>query len=1733
MKKKLFSILVPASSPVIFVAACANTNNNDDFPKQKFYFLDSDDFMNLMNKLQNDYQANKELITNRNFIDSLSKNVIYFNELKSQKDDEKLRDSNDVKDKYQEIIKFLNSSSFDYKNINNYFSNLLHDLDNLIKKINKDNAQSELRNQITKIFNQNNNDSFNNIKQQIFESMPKNINLFSNNEFQNKLNENLKTFNSNYKNLQNLSKYSFNNEVQISQSDFNINNFINSKSMDFNSLNQKFSELNQILSDELTQKQKILDDKLKNYHNEIKSMNIDYKFDANLINYLKTKSNSLFVNAQDEQFLSTVNYINQQIKEIEEFRKQNSIIFSDVIKVVVNKYLHLKNTNFDSLATLNELKDEVKKVNKLITSFIILNNYRSKDIIRYAEALSQKINSSKFLTTKQKDVLLDQSKNLANTLQVQYLTNEIKAQESNFAQLKKDFIQQINANNQFSTSIKTYFKTRAYSKDSLQEFNEFKDYPLQFILLLENLKNEIQKTNDAVAAKHIDTKKILDFFLSDSAILFSKIYNSELNTLEDFDIENIDTNVLRLNDFYYTLKRFNEKNIDINKTYDNLSSLLLEQIAKHNTVSLAKDPNGYDVNQYLHSGSINLNNYRVFLNEGDDDVFDFDVSNLELKENNPNILVVTLNVFLKSNRFIKAEIKKEIPFSNDIKPFINKIILNNLDQFYSVDYESLSKLSLDEFIKLTDKKVFFKPRINGIENFFNFDIESYQKYQDKHLYFKFNVLFNKQIIKTAIIPTLNTVDFLENNAPTSQQDAKDLAEIQKILKGSKEYFYSILKFKPNTYYTHAQYLASDAIKAFDDVYDLPKFGKYKIFIKDVINVDNYNATADLILWYKINGKEAPIKFLGDLYANPIHMINFKLQDFFDIKPKNGDNFTESDFDGYKAIDANDARIFDNLNEANIQQVRVNGQVWGNGNVSNYFSIINARDFIQQRHFFTASYFFKIESGSASNKTDNKDLSTYIPFGTGNYDKDVVIYPINNNDINRIRNRYFTYYYDFKLVGKRGLSFRIGFIDKQHQDRRYSPNQTFTLINFVNDYQQLHYPQIMLNNLTYDDISVDNNKLVKHTISYYQSHLDDLNQIIKIKSNNGILTYRNFDLPASEIRIDEIQAIDATSAYIRFGVNTFDGSNASGHVKSLSWFKINGFQTENPRSPHQNPVYSNNDANSLRTIYNAPNNVHRERVLELYWKDALWSINKDTNTIFWTLQHKILDPMFTQNTSNRKLILSFNGGAIIQNGYNISITENPAFDVEFDYDEIKEKQIVNVAVDVTKNKKKFTFMVQASWNNNNIDFALWTKNPANKIIIDPRNATSSVTKELSGYKFLFANGAATLKVKYDSTQQTEDFHWNTNAFDYSKIMANTFNQPYLFYNKPEYLFDHNIYNPNQNVSFKFHDGYKMQLESIRLKEYGKYSELVRAIIGRSIAYSPGGAIATASMLGKVNNDPNDGRFYVITNHHAQSSGIWDFSLISGKNLFFRTSDITISAPFLQEVTYATRGRYGWTDYTSADGNEATTIWIGIQQYNNNGDPLLNTNRTPERLDATIIIVDINKQIAKARNEGKFDLALYLENWFKLNNAKIDYTWKYNNMNSPVTKDVASISYPRANQTAILDHRPARYYVDSTLGMDVGYQQNYAPFYSGAGASGTGRYIGDDSFASLWNSGVGFLYSVSWNYDALNYNYFGVNWNGEHPFELKNKHSFASQIIRANAVNPNKYALPWFMKQIKEK
>ncbi|WAM09819.1 hypothetical protein ONA24_00415 [Mycoplasmopsis cynos] len=80
-----------------------------------------------------------------------------------------------------------------------------------------------------------------------------------------------------------------------------------------------------------------------------------------------------------------------------------------------------------------------------------------------------------------------------------------------------------------------------------------------------------------------------------------------------------------------------------------------------------------------------------------------------------------------------------------------------------------------------------------------------------------------------------------------------------------------------------------------------------------------------------------------------------------------------------------------------------------------------------------------------------------------------------------------------------------------------------------------------------------------------------------------------------------------------------------------------------------------------------------------------------------------------------------------------------------------------------------------------------------------------------------------------------------------------------------------------------------------------------------------------------------------------------------------------------------------------------------------------------------------------------------------------------------------------------------------------------------------YIGGDNYIATWTAGASNntrKASQGYAYDNRNFNFFGVNWDNENPLKLKNYHSIASQIMRANLRFPEKYDLPWFFKEINE-
>ncbi|WP_027121401.1 hypothetical protein [Mycoplasma leonicaptivi] len=76
------------------------------------------------------------------------------------------------------------------------------------------------------------------------------------------------------------------------------------------------------------------------------------------------------------------------------------------------------------------------------------------------------------------------------------------------------------------------------------------------------------------------------------------------------------------------------------------------------------------------------------------------------------------------------------------------------------------------------------------------------------------------------------------------------------------------------------------------------------------------------------------------------------------------------------------------------------------------------------------------------------------------------------DNDKLDRELFYYFYDVQPVGKHGMSFKIGFIDKNNPQKRYSNGKTFTLYNIVNDYEQELYPEVVLNKIKLSDLNIN-------------------------------------------------------------------------------------------------------------------------------------------------------------------------------------------------------------------------------------------------------------------------------------------------------------------------------------------------------------------------------------------------------------------------------------------------------------------------------------------------------------------------------------------------------------------------------------------------------------------------------------------------------------------------------------
>ncbi|MBN3534915.1 MGA_1079 family surface serine endopeptidase [Mycoplasma procyoni] len=1442
---------------------------------------------------------------------------------------------------------------------------------------------------------------------------------------------------------------------------------------------------------------------------ELKNPNILVVANRDVINLWQ--ANGIFSVVETDKALSELNNLITLYET-----KQNA----EVSKVVSKAHQFLDNyTNYKTISSLKQKIDELnKEFNSVLETQDLVSDYLKNKINIFKEELKK----DKELTEEQINSILAKVESVSSELQLQNLQNEVDNIKSDFENLKKELVAEIEG-----LAIVSKFKDRLVFKtmsfEDLTKFNEFK----QSFSELKNSLISLIKLDKKLDKKREDKelKAAAEYDLYKKRTSFAPIYKAF--ELAEVDLINLAQTKAKLEEYKAELQKvleLNSQNIDNQKT---VVDLFKEDTEKLWNVDFSENAQAYEIDKTSYSASYNFKNAKLVFDTHDTDLVDFEIVDLQLLPEDRNTLKIVTKTTLKNNPEIFYTIEKTKTFTKDVSEYLKNLSFNNLDQVFVVDYEALSENKISEFLALPlDKKLeFFKAKNRVLNNFFTFRLNDDFEIKNKRVYATFDVLFNKQVISSSKIPAIKQINFLSEDADKEKfMDRINENKVLEIINGPASLFFSHLKFKPDAPESHIEYLPSDAIEVINKLYDLPKFGKYEIFIKEIKDKEDYNGWADLVLWYKKDGKEAEIKDLNDLRNKAKRMHSFKLLNFDDVKPKNGEKFSAEDFVGTEAINSKWSNILDHINESNIALRKVMAD--GDPNVK-VLRVHDVNDIIEQKAYLKMNYLFDVINGVENGRTDtNYDNETFVPLDAKTYSKNVERYTLPDGDLREFKSNVFLYYYDVKKVGKRGISFKLGIMNKRNLNQRYTSGKEITLINLVNDYKQIHYPNVLVNKLSLSNLTINKTELAKHTADYFVSHLDELNRLITININgsNPNLEYKHFEIPKTDFKISSIKRISGSQAYVRYSVRNSENQE----IFADKWIKIEGFAKSETINPNQTLDFRNQE---LITVQNSQTEIIRERVIEPFWKDLFWKLDKETNVASWTLDKKYLQKTLLQpNARNRSLKLNILANMLKNDADKSNRIRHfdKAISLVVNFEDLlltKEQVFKKTIEDGDIN---FNYFIKLAWNEQKgLEFEISMEDDSYKIVVDePEVMTYTEGQTFDKNKaFMVLPAAVKTVISYTNDVEEEDFGLKnpTNRFQYDEMQYNEFGQPLLFSSDLDYLRDKTQYNPNQNVVYKLHDGYKMNVEQLRTKLHRGW-EVVDTALLRNALLDGGRYFGTITFLGKVNDDPNDATFYISTNRHAENSwGVTDasdykgekfLSSVYGKKYAFAPSMVENNV----DRTYSLRTHYVHTLHNT----EIKLMWSGVDQISNDGK-----DRVKNR-DWTVVVADLNKALEKYRADGNMQVVWKLENLMKRPNVKFDQPYWVGQIDVPNTREASTVGWPFTQYAGNINRRPRS---SSHLDIVKGAQHNLSSPFIGGGASGSGVFVDGDSYYGIWTSGVGKVWANDFRYDIRNFNYFGVNWNGENPLELKNTESTAAHIIKANLLHPGKYDLPWFWKEIK--
>ncbi|MEG3826201.1 hypothetical protein MOV3098_03105 [Mesomycoplasma ovipneumoniae] len=1128
----------------------------------------------------------------------------------------------------------------------------------------------------------------------------------------------------------------------------------------------------------------------------------------------------------------------------------------------------------------------------------------------------------------------------------------------------------------------------------------------------------------------------------------------------------------------------------------------------------------------------------------------------------------------------------EIPANKKFKTFEHApkaVKVSEIGSETPTKSDELSKVELDKiFDKILKDQEFFNYEIpqNATISFSTFDVGN-----EKRRVLTSSTtqsIYLKLLIKNGQHTREETLQFAPKDflkPILSPREKADLSSIEEILSDSTgKKLFKNTKIK-DIDYTHGQIslagkTSSEIINSLNKLYTFAKIGKFEIFAKDVISTDILKGEAKIFFWYKFNGLEFPLIVEGTKpiktfkTEKAINFSNWLPATYSDIKPKNGSNFTSEDFapipeetgerdrsNGKAILKPNvisddDKSIIDKINSRHFDYRRVTGEFYKKEQIDIKYRLIDPADIVEQKAESKLNYLLQIKAKNETAK--NSDLNNFknqevklegedkksgqnseklpkivekqIFFNT---DPDVTL------DTSKILNNYFVYYYDVNTTNTPGeMTFKLGFINKHNTNIRYSSDKVIKLQNLENDYKNKLYPEVILNGIKYSDF------VRKNTGSITTNLLNSSNFKDLFEIKEEALKYNNFKISKENLQFLETKKHNNK---LYFRLKYVNGSHI---VEGEAWYFLTNINNQN--------IQANIDLDTqkpLVTLFDSGNEVTRSREIEPYYKDLYWNYDSSTKTAKWTLKEKYFSQTFLKNNpKNRKIKLQLFGNALVQNTRRLTrisggmdlLEKKPTkggYDFVFDFEKLAKGEIIAITEE-TKNvffensgKKfeNFKFTLSAQYiKDKGIEFKLWLNNSNLGLIVD--NVLNHVEKGADFYNssrfdtfdpkkaFILHKAGARVHIEYTNSLENEDFGSKTNQFDYKNIDYTNEEQPISFFTNSD-VYNLEKYNPNQNVPYKLHEGYLQDLEFLHKSWDTKKFPLAKNLLARTFGFSFG----SATMLAKVNNDPDDGKFYIITNNHVEGGGNFDLNTLFGKDLTHSLSNNRYMAIASKYYSNSIDGGYSyWGGPNSVKNVPAWIVWTGIKQPDVN-------EKNPKNVDITVLIVDIKPLIKAAYESGEFQKAAWLLNWYKLPNLKLnsngqtDLTFFGQNV-----KHFGMNGFPYAKQSGYIINRAN----SDQQNVTILNQKGYTPSYFNACNSGTGVLGSDDEYISTINGGSPLTFLQSWNYSTATHNYFGINWQNEKPLELKSKYSLSSMIMRLNAQNPREYSLPWFFKDFEK-